>query len=116
MKKFLFFIAGGLAGFVNGLLGAGGGMIAVPALKYCGLKNKEAHATSIAIISPISAISAYLYYNKGVFTLSDVLPFIPFGLVGAIVGGLLLSKFSPKTISRIFGVLLIYSGVKMIIG
>ena len=43
---------GGIIGFLNGLLGAGGGMVAVPVLKK-EMDTKQAHATSIAVIIPI---------------------------------------------------------------
>lgn len=52
MKKKLFSLWGTLAGFLNGMLGAGGGMVVVPILKTR-LSEKQAHATSVAVILPI---------------------------------------------------------------
>ena len=46
MKKKLFSLWGTLAGFLNGMLGAGGGMVVVPILKTR-LSEKQAHATEI---------------------------------------------------------------------
>ena len=46
------FLAGGGVGFVNGLLGGGGGMVAVPALCGAGLGVASAHATAIAVVLP----------------------------------------------------------------
>ena len=41
-------------GAINGLFGAGGGMLAVPCLTYVwGLDEKSAHATAIAVILPL---------------------------------------------------------------
>ena len=39
-------------GIINGLLGAGGGMLAVPALKKLGLSQKDAHRNALAVILP----------------------------------------------------------------
>ena len=44
-------LAGGaLIGAANGLLGGGGGMIAVPVLRAGGLPARRAHATAIAVM------------------------------------------------------------------
>ena len=44
-------IFGSIIGFINGFLGGGGGMVAVPLLeKIKKLDNKKAHATAIAVI------------------------------------------------------------------
>ena len=45
--------AGMLAGFLNGLLGAGGGILAVALLSRSGLARKEAHATALALMLQI---------------------------------------------------------------
>ena len=66
-------IFGGITGFLNGLLGAGGGMVAVPVLKKQ-MDTKEAHATSIAIIIPMSIFSATSYLLKGSVKKKSALP------------------------------------------
>ena len=73
-------------GIVNGLLGAGGGMIAVPLLKKLGLSQKQAHANAVAVILPITVLSAALYLIKGYVSLADSFVFIPGGLVGSLIG------------------------------
>ena len=113
LKKYVVFILGGVVGIINGLLGAGGGMVAVPLLEYSGLEAKKAHATSIGIILPLSIISSGIYYYNGIFEISDVIYYVPAGIIGAIVGSILLKKMSVNVISKVFGALLIYSGVRM---
>lgn len=113
MKKFHFWLLGIVTGFVNGIFGSGGGIIAVPMLKRTGLDAKKSHATSLALTLPLSIVSVILYGSKGSLPLSDVLPlFIP-GLSGAAVGGLLLKKISGTALKRIFGAILLAAGIRM---
>lgn len=108
-------VAGGLiAGFANGLLGAGGGMLAVPALQKSGLGRKEAHANSVAVIMPLSLFSAVLYLVNGSVTVSDALLFVPWGLIGAAVGTFLLRKLPDKWIRRLFAVFMIWAGIRLL--
>lgn len=107
--------AGLLIGGINGLLGAGGGMIAVPMLKKAGLEQKEAHANAVAVILPISVLSAVLYVIKGYVNISDSLPYIPTGVVGSVIGTLILKKISPVWLKRIFGAFMVYAGVRLLL-
>ncbi len=106
---------GGIAiGFINGLLGAGGGMIAVPILKQMGLSQKDAQANAIAVILPISVISAALYLLQGNVTVADAVIYIPGGIIGTVIGTFLLSKLSSKTLKRIFGGFMVFAGVRLL--
>lgn len=116
-KKFgLMTAATGLGiGIVNGLLGAGGGMIAVPILKKMGLSQKEAHANAVAVILPICVLSAVLYITKDYVNLSDALVYIPTGLLGAVLGTYCLRKISPLWLKRIFGAFMVYAGIRLLL-
>ncbi len=58
-------IIGIVTGFINGLFGSGGGTIAVPAFqKLLGIEPHKSHATVIALILPLSIISAFVYLRK----------------------------------------------------
>lgn len=63
MKKHFFCLTGAIAGLLNGLFGAGGGVAVVPLLEHAGIDTKKSHATSIAIIAPLSLISSLLYFQ-----------------------------------------------------
>ena len=57
--SFWYGVAGGAAGLINGFFGGGGGMILVPLLTgKCGLDQRRAFATSVAVIAPLCALSA----------------------------------------------------------
>ena len=108
-------VSGLAIGVINGLLGAGGGMIAVPLLKKMGLEQKQAHANAVALILPISILSAILYLYKDYVNLSSALPFIPTGVLGAVLGTYFLKKISPLWLKRIFGIFMVYAGVRLLL-
>ncbi len=89
-------------------------MLAVPMLSKFGLDAKKAHATSIAIILPLSAVSVVAYFIKGNITLSDAEIYLIPGAVGAIIGAWLLGKLSDKWLRRIFGAFMIFAGVRLL--
>lgn len=106
-------LAGGCSGLLNGLFGSGGGMVAVPFLKKCSLEAKEAHATSISMILPMSLVSSWLYLSGGAFDLIDAWIFLPGGVAGAIAGALLLKKISTPLLNKIFGGFMIFAAVRL---
>jgi uncharacterized membrane protein YfcA len=112
--KLYFAIAGVIIGIINGLFGSGGGVAAVPALQNSGIAVKKAHATSLAVTLPLSIVSAVFYSVNSEFKWSDALILIPFGLAGAVIGGLLLKKLKNVWLKRIFGALLIVAGIRML--
>ena len=65
MKKLNLIAGGFFVGIVNALFGAGGGMIAVPLLTKNGLSQKEAQATAVSVILPLTVITSVIYYFQG---------------------------------------------------
>lgn len=107
--------AGGAVGFVNGLLGGGGGMIAVPALAGTGLSEKRAHATAIATVLPASAASAVVYLFHGAVRLFVLVPVALGALLGGFLGAGLLKRAPSKFVTFVFALLMLTAGVKMIL-
>ena len=106
-------LGGGITGLLNGLFGSGGGMVAVPLLEHSGLEPAKAHATSIAVILPLTALSAGSYLFSGAVDLSEALPYLLGGLPGCWVGSRLLGKLSSTAPSRLFGVLILFAAGRM---
>jgi uncharacterized membrane protein YfcA len=105
-----------IIGFVNGFFGGGGGMLLVPALGWV-LKTsvKQSHATAIAVILPLSAVSALIYFLKDVELASNLFFSVTGGvLMGGALGAVLLKKLSPKGLSIIFYFVMIVAGLKMV--
>ena len=99
-------MAGGAAGIVNGFFGGGGGMVLVPLLmSRCGLDRRRAFANSVAIIFPLCALSAVIYYVRGHL---DVLQALPY-LIGGLIGGLIyLTSFAALDQHQAQGINLLY--------
>lgn len=115
-KKVKYYILGFLAGILNGFFGAGGGLFAVPMLKKAGLDAKNSHATSIAIIAPLCALSGALTLFSGEYKSLDMLYWlIPTGLVGAFLGAMLLKKINTRILGIIFSLIMISSAVRLLI-
>lgn len=120
MKKWvqvvLLIALGLLVGFVNGFLGAGGGMLLVPCIiPILKMETKVAHATAILIILPISLVSGIIYALKGSFDFDIFLPCLIGTVVGGVLGTFILSKLKSDIITAIFSVVMIAAGVIMIV-
>ena len=113
--KLYFYILVLITGLANGLFGSGGGIIAVPMLKKSGITTKESHATSLALTLPLSIVSCFFYIRNSDKILPDSLRLIPFGLAGAIIGGIIMKKIAPKYLKKAFGIILIISGLRLFI-
>ncbi|MDD6033301.1 MAG: sulfite exporter TauE/SafE family protein [Oscillospiraceae bacterium] len=112
MKTRSGFLSGAAAGLLNGLFGSGGGTILVPLLKKSGMPPQNAHAVSVAVILPLSLFSALLY-SREEFSVWKALPYLPFGLLGAVLGSKLLPRIPQKALQRIFGLLILLSAVRL---
>lgn len=106
---------GFVAGVLNGIFGAGGGLLVVPMLERQGLEPRSSHATSIAIILPLSLISGALYLFQGVgLELPKLGAVIPSGLIGAAIGAFLLARIRNRLLKKGFAVVMILSAIRLL--
>lgn len=119
MKKsiFLHLLIGFLSGIVSGFFGAGGGMILVPFMTLI-MKDEEvkSRATTILCIFFMVLVSGFFYYKQNSVDWEIAIKCSIGGIIGGIVGSKLLIKLDKKVLKMFFVILLIYSGVRMIIG
>lgn len=109
-------LAGGAAGIVNGFFGGGGGMILVPLLvRRCGLSQRQAFATSVAIILPLCVLSSIIYYFRGGLDLTTALPYLVGGLMGGLAGGAVFKKVNMVWLRRLFALFILYGGVNALL-
>lgn len=107
--------AGLTAGFVNGLFGAGGGVITVLFLtRFLKTEKKTAHATTVAVILALSAVSIFFYAKNGNTDVKTSLLCAIGGVLGGAIGAYLLKRLPTSYISKIFGILMLISAWRMI--
>lgn len=80
-------------------------MLAVPLLQSVGDTEKEAHATAILVILPVSLVSFLVYYFSGFYDFSLLIPTALGVTAGGFLGAKLLGKLPTKTVNLIFAVL-----------
>ncbi|MBQ7373774.1 MAG: sulfite exporter TauE/SafE family protein [Clostridia bacterium] len=109
-------ITGALTGLANGFFGGGGGMIVVPLMIYLlKIKTKTAHATALAVILPITLISALVYFLSGKFDFKVGVPSLVGVVLGGIIGAWLLGKLSADWLTKIFSLVMLVAGVKALV-
>ncbi len=109
-------LAGGaLIGAINGMLGGGGGMLAVPLLKAGGLPARRAHATAIAVILPASAVSGAVYFFSGQVPLFALVPTLLGVAAGGYLGAKLLNVLPVRLVTFVFGALMLLAGWRMLV-
>lgn len=111
---------GAAAGFLNGLLGAGGGVILIYALSALNPDKSENgvrdnFASTIACVLPVTLLSAFLYAADGRMDFSAVSPLVLPAIVGGFAGACLLGRINTVLLKKLFALLVIYSGISMIL-
>ncbi|MGE5495669.1 MAG: sulfite exporter TauE/SafE family protein [Burkholderiales bacterium] len=105
---------GVVSGFLAGLFGSGGGIAVVEGLESIGTEERRAHATSLAVILPASVLSAALYFTGGYVPLEQTLYLCAGAIAGGLLGAFFLSKVRIKLLNRIFTLLILASGVRLL--
>lgn len=106
-------LAGFGAGAVNGLFGAGGGMVLVPLLCWFSeLKDEEIFPASVCIILPICLVSLSITYQAGVVTVSTAIIYMIASAIGGILAGILGKKIPTIWLHRSLGLLILWGGIR----
>ena len=114
-NKWVLVVLGGLSGFINGFLGGGGGVLVVSMLlTVLALPQKNAQATALLVILPLTVVSAVVYLVEGVIDWKPTLWTTVGVVLGGVVGALLLSKLNGDVVKIIFALVLILGGIKML--
>lgn len=121
-KLMILVLLGTAAGFINGLLGAGGGILLVWVFS---LRNpndspegvRDTFASTLAAILPITALSAILYSlgESGTPSISELAPLILPAIAGGAIGAFLLHRINTMFLKKIFALLILYSGISMVL-
>ena len=103
-------LAGFGAGAVNGLFGAGGGMVLVPLLGLLtNISEENVFPTSISVILPICLVSLASSLS---LPWSDALPWLPGSALGGLAAGIWGKNIPVKWLHRGLGILIIWGGIR----
>ena len=108
---------GGVVGFLDGFFASGGGIVAVLILKnFFDVDEAKSHATSLAIILPLTVAGLVVYTAGGYSDMSVIIKTAIGASLGALLGATLLSKIPPDYIRMGFGCVMVLAAVKMFLG
>lgn len=111
-----FFAAGAGAGLLNGLLGAGGGILMVNLLSRLGLEPRRAHATSLGVMLPLTLVSLLVYGLRGALPWQLALGLLVPALAGSWAGAALLPRLPVGWLKLGFSALALYSAGRFLLG
>lgn len=108
------------SGIMNGFIGTGGGIILYFVLKFLNkfeknIDMKDIMATVISVVIPMSVISSIIYMTKGNVIYKELLVYLPAALIGGVIGAFLLDKLKFEIVKKLFAVMIIYAGIRMLL-
>lgn len=106
---------GAVAGISNGFLGSAGGILIVPGFIMLGMEQKNAHATSLLAIAPISLISVFVYGAGGYICWEDCMPLLAGSVAGGVAGAFFLDRINKKVLEWVFTGIILFSGIRMVL-
>ncbi len=115
MKEKIWFLAlsGAAAGAVNGLFGAGGGMVLVPLLTlFTALEPEKVFPASVSIIFPICIVSLSFTLPEAGLPLKEAWPYLLASIPGGLAAGFWGDKIPVKWLHRGLGLLILWGGVR----
>ena len=109
-------IIGLLAGMLSGFVGVGGGILMIPLLMiFLGLSQLEAQGTAlVAMLPPIGILAAMNYFKQGFVKWEYAVVIALTFVIGGYFGSKLSLSLPPQTVRRVFGVVMLIGGFKLI--
>ncbi len=111
-------LCGLLGGFINGLVGAGAGIVFVFVLRYLFSEGgadgeRDIFALSLSAVFFVTLFSVFFYLANGNMHISSASSLILPAALGGLAGAVLLGKINTALLRAVFAVLIIYSGFSM---
>lgn len=115
------------AGVLNGLLGAAGGILLISLLPHLPAPSlfrlpqalfddpKDVMVTSLCVMLPVTVVSALLYLWQGhVVSLPILYAIARPAILGGLLGAFLMKKIPRNLLRKIFGLLVVLAGIRML--
>ena len=106
-------LAGFLAGIVTGIFGGAGGMVLIPLMGlWTAVQPGELFPISVGVMLPVCLLSLWLISRTGPLPWLDALPYLLGSAGGGVLAGTVGRRVPTLWLHRIFGVLLLWGGVR----
>lgn len=117
MDTAVIILIGLTGGIASGLLGIGGAVVMIPALIFiAGFDQQTAQGTTLcAMVPPIGILAALEYYRAGQADIKTAAIIAAVFIIGAYAGSKLAVRMNPMLLRRVFGAVLFYLSLRMII-
>ena len=119
IKRCILATASVISGFCNALIGAGGGIILSYALTRLAQDDfpdkRDVYVNAQAAMIPGCALSCLIYASRGSLNTTGFSIYAIPAAIGGIIGSILLSKIKNVWIAKLFALLVIWSGARMLL-
>lgn len=106
-------ISGAAAGAINGLLGAGGGMVLIPLLqRYSDFGSDSLFPSSVCIMLPVCLTSLFFTGPVNSLPWQQAMPWLLGSAAGGVLAGLWGRKIPVLWLHRGLGILIIWGGIR----
>lgn len=118
MMEFMPIVGIGLiTGLLSGLLGVGGGVVMVPLMgMILGLDQHLAQGISMVVIVPTSLAGIWQLHKKKLVDYRSAALFAGGSIAGAVLSANFVQYISGADLKKIFGVFIIFTGLRMMKG
>ena len=112
----LLILIGLSAGLLSGVVGVGGGIVMIPLLMLLmGLDQHQAQGTSLAVmLPPIGILAAWNYHKAGFVEWKYAMIIAVTFIIGGYLGSRWAVTVDARTLKKIFGVIMLIGGLKLI--
>ena len=117
MLSFLFIVVLGFGtGILTGIMGVGGGVVMVPMMVLLlGVSQHLAQGISMLVIIPTVMVAILKLRNSNLFEFRTALLLAAGSIVGSLLSSNVVQLIDGVILKRIFGVLVVYSSIRMIL-
>lgn len=117
MLSFLFIVVLGFGtGILTGIMGVGGGVVMVPMMVLLlGVSQHLAQGISMLVIIPTVMVAILKLRNSNLFEYRTALLLAAGSIVGSLLSSNMVQLIDGVILKRIFGVLVVYSSIRMIL-
>lgn len=117
----VYFLSGILIGLLSGLFGIGGGIVGIPVLLHCFIRQgmpqslsvHMAIGTMLAVVAATTVMAARSYHRNNLILLPLFKKIVPYLVSGNLIGTMISSQMNSIFLQRIFAVFLLFAALRM---